>query len=156
MGKPSKLSKKILEQAIECGIESLGDWVHRKGYEVDFDYSVHDEFRPADSLITISTRCGREKQLYAFLHECGHLILNNNEKLYEKKYPSSAKMAHFQSNKKLERSHKYKIDVISEEIDAWRKGRELAKRLDIYVDEEKYYSLMTECVYTYVKHLARS
>ncbi len=156
MGKPLKLNKKTLEKLFGNGLETLQTWAHKKGYDVDFDYLVRDEYRPADNLITICTRYGKEKQLYALLHECGHLILGKNESLYEKKYPSSAKMAYFQSNKKLERSHKYKIDVISEEIDAWRKGQELAKRLDIYIDEEKYYSLMTKCVYSYVRHLART
>ncbi len=65
-------------------------------------------------------------------------------------------MSCFNSNKRLERSHKYKVDVIAEELDAWRKGKELAKRLDIYINEDNYYSLMTKCVYSYVRHLARS
>ena len=37
-------------------------------------------------------------------------------------------MAHYVSNKRLERSPKYKVDVMAEEIDAWRKGKDLAKR----------------------------
>lgn len=156
MGKPLKVSKKFLDKAFDIGLESLTTWAHKKGCEVDFDYSVRDEYRPADNLITICTRYGKEKQLYAFLHECGHLILGKNEGSYEKKYPSSAKMSYFISNKRLERSHKYKVDVIAEELDAWRKGKELAKRLDIYINEDNYYSLMTKCVYSYVRHLARS
>ena len=59
------------------------------------------------------------------------------------------------SNKALERSKKYKVDVMAEEIDAWRKGRELANRLDIFVDDEKYYNIQTECLYSYIQHLAR-
>ena len=59
------------------------------------------------------------------------------------------------SNKRLERSPKYKVDVLTEEIDAWRKGKELANRLEIYIDEDNYYSIMAKCVYTYIKDLAR-
>ena len=152
----SKSLKKLKKQAFESGIEELIDWTDKKGYSIDFDYCVRDEFHPADKIITISLRQGSENRLYSLLHECGHLILNNNEALYAKKYPSSMKMAYCNnSNKRLERSPKYKVDVLTEEIDAWRKGKELANRLEIYIDEDNYYSIMAKCVYTYIKDLAR-
>ena len=143
------------EKLIDLGLESLQEWTHKKGIEIEFDYCVRDEFRASDKLITISTRQGAENQLYALLHECGHLMLGKNEKLYAQKYPSSMKLA-YRDNKRLEKSHKYKVDVVAEEIDAWRKGRQLANRLNNYVDDEKYYAIMTKCVYSYIKHLARS
>jgi len=150
----SKSLKKLKKQAFETGIEELIEWTNKKGYDIEFDYCVQDEFRPGDKMITISTRQGREKQLYSLLHECGHLILQNNDDLYNTKYPSSAKMAYCTNNKRLERSPKYKVDVMTEEIDAWRKGKDLAKRLDIYIEEEEYYLVSTKCLYTYIKSLA--
>ena len=153
--KVSKPLKKLKQQAFESGIEELIEWTNKKGYDIEFDYCVQDEFRPDDKMITISTRQGREKQLYSLLHECGHLILQNNDDLYSAKYPSSAKMANYNSNRTLERSEKYKVDVMAEEIDAWRKGKDLAKRLGVYVDEDNYYSTSTKCLYTYIKSLAR-
>ncbi len=147
--------KDFKQQLIEIGIETLENWTYKKGYTTDFDYCVQDEFRPNDKLITINTRQGRENQLYALLHECGHLILDKNEESYAKKYPSSMKLA-YRNNKRLEKSYKYKVDVVAEEIDAWRKGRALANRLNIYVDDEKYYTIMTKCVYGYIMQAARS
>ena len=154
-GKVGKSLKKLKKQAFEPGIEELIDWTHKKGHSIEFSYCVQDEFRGEDNMITISLRQGIENQLYSLLHECGHLILHNNENLYEKKYPSSAKMSYFTSNKRLERSPKYKVDVLAEEIDALRKGKDLAKRLEIYIDEDSYYSVMAKCVYSYIKDLAR-
>jgi len=151
----SKPLKKLKQQLFEVGIEELIEWTNKKGYSIDFDYCVQDELRPGDKMITINTRQGREKQLYALLHECGHLILGNNEELYAKKYPSSNKMAYCNSNKRLERSDKYKVDILAEEIDAWRKGKDLAKRLGIYIDEDNYYSVTSKCVYSYVRVLAK-
>ena len=151
----NKSLKSIENKLFQDGIEKLIEWTNKKNFDVHFGHCLTDEYRPADRLITISTRFGEEKQLYAFLHECGHLLLGKDEKSYTKKYPSSAKMWEFNSNKKLERSKKYKVDVVSEEIDAWRKGKEIAKRLDIYVNDENYYSLMSECVYGYILHVAR-
>ena len=151
----SKPLKKLKKQVFESGICDLIEWAHKKGYSIDFDYCVQDELRPADKLITISTRQNEEKQLYSLLHECGHLILAKNETSYEKKYPSSTKMAYFNSNKRLARSPQYKVDILAEEIDAWRKGEDLAKRLDIWIDEENYYKTKSKCVYTYIKSLAK-
>ena len=151
----SKPLKKLKQQLFEAGIEDLIEWTNKKGYDIEFDYCVHDEYRPDDRMITISTRQGLEKQLYSILHECGHLILQNNDDLYNAKYPSSAKMANYNSNRTLERSVGYKVDVMTEEIDAWKKGKDLAKRLNIYVDEDNYYSISTKCLYTYIKSLAR-
>ena len=144
----------LKKKLFKLGIESAVEWARKKGVRVEFDYCVQDEYRSSDGLITISTRQGIENQLYSLLHECGHLALDINPKLYSKSFPTSMKLA-YKSNKALERSKKYKVDIMSEEIDAWRKGRELANRLDIYVDDEKYYNLKVECLYGYIQHLAR-
>ena len=144
----------LKQKLFKLGIESAVEWAEKKGVTVEFDYCVQDEYRSADNLITVNTRQGIENQLYSLLHECGHLALDKNIKLYSKRFPTSMKLA-IKSNKALERSKKYKVDVMAEEIDAWRKGRELANRLDIYVNDEKYYNIQTECLYSYIQHLAR-
>jgi hypothetical protein len=145
---------KLKQKLFKLGIESAVEWAEKKGVSVEFDYCVQDEYRSADGLITINTRQGMENRLYALLHECGHLALDSNEALYSKRFPTSMKLA-IKGNKALTRSKKYKVDTMAEEIDAWRKGRELAHRLDIYVDDEKYYNLQVECLYGYIQHLAR-
>ena len=150
----SKSRKKLKKKVFVLGLETVCEWVAKKNYSVVFDYCVQDEFSSADNCISVNTRQNIENQLYTLLHECGHLILHNNENLYNKNYPSSAKMACYSRNIRLERSPKYKVDVLSEEIDAWRKGKDLANRLDVYIDEEKYYSMMTKCVYSYINTLA--
>ena len=148
-------SQKVKKKKFEAGLDKLIEWSTKKGFSIDFDYCGHDEFRSTEKAISINTRQSRENQLYALLHECGHLILQNNDDLYNAKYPSSAKMAYCTNNKRLESSPKYKVDVMAEEIDAWRKGKDLAKRLGVYVDEDNYYSISTKCLYTYIKSLAR-
>ena len=58
-------------------------------------------------------------------------------------------------HKQLERSPKYKVDCIAEEIEAWRRGKNLAERLGLYINEEKYNALTAECVYSYIKWAAK-
>ncbi len=145
---------KLKQKLFEIGIMSAVEWAESKGIHVEFGYCVQDEYRSVDNMITVNTRQGIENQLYSLLHECGHLALDKNAKLYSKRFPTSMKLA-FKNNKAIERSKKYKVDVMSEEIDAWRKGKELANRLDIYIDEEKYYDVQTKCLYSYIQYLAK-
>ena len=151
----SKREKLIRKNLFKLGLKQITSWAVNKDYHVEFCYSVQDEFRPSDSMITINKRQGLEKQLYSLLHECGHLLLQQSEDAYAEKYPASAKMAGYNRNSRLQRSAKYKVDVISEEIDAWRRGKALANRLGVYVDEEAYHSLMALCVHSYMMSLTR-
>ena len=57
-------------------------------------------------------------------------------------------------NRRLEKSKKYKVDVISEEIEAWQRGKKLAERLGIYINEDKFNEIMNKCIFTYVEWAA--
>jgi len=145
----SKEAKKIL---FEDGISTVSMWLHDKGWTIDFDYLNKDEMSPTEKLVTVNTRQGIEKQLYSLLHECGHVLVQQNWLRYEKDYPATAKMNCYPSvNKRLERTPKYKVDVLSEEIEAWKRGKTLAKRLGIFLDEKKYNDLASRCIFSYVK-----
>ena len=150
------INKKLEKRLFEAGMSRLITWIDNKSWTMDIDYTNRDEMIPANKHITINGRQGLEKQLYSFLHECGHLLIQKNWDSYTKAYPASAKMYNYATtHKQLERSHKYKVDCISEEIEAWRRGKNLADRLGIYINEEKYNALTSECVYSYITWAAK-
>ena len=131
-------------------------WLEKKNWTVDIDYTNRDEIVPSSKVVFINSRQGIEKQFYSFLHECGHLLIQANWTNYEKAYPATAKMfAYASTHKQLERSAKYKVDQISEEIEAWKRGKNLADRLGLYINEEKYNALTAECVYSYITWAAK-
>lgn len=149
-------AKKLEKQLFEAGMCRLITWLEKKGWSMDIDYCNRDELIPASKHISINGRQGVEKQLYSFLHECGHLLVQQNWDKYEKAYPATAKMYHyFSTNKQLERTAKYKVDCISEEIEAWKRGKSLADRIGIYINEEKYNAFLSECVYSYIQWAAK-
>jgi len=151
-GVMTTLDKDLEKKLFESGIVLLIQWLEKKGWTVDFDYLNQDEMIPPSKLINVSTRQGVEKQLYSFLHECGHLLIQSNWNRYEKEYPATAKMnACATVHKQIERSPKYRVDCLSEEIEAWKRGKKLADRLGLYYNEEKYNDLASKCVMTYVK-----
>ena len=152
----SVVNKEIEHQLFEGGLCILTTWLENKGWSMDISYLNRDEMIPAEKHININSRQGIEKQLYSFLHECGHLLIQTNWTKYETSYPATAKMNQYATvRKQLERSPKYKVDCIAEEIEAWRRGKSLAERLGLYINEEKYNALTAECVYSYIKWAAK-
>jgi len=43
------------------------------------------------------------------------------------------------------------VSLVAEETEAWRRGRNLARRLGESIDNERYDNMMANCVYTYIK-----
>jgi len=151
-GMMTTLDKELEKKLFEAGMGELMVWLDKKGWTLDLDYLNQDEMVPSNKHININTRQGIEKQFYSLLHECGHLLIQSNWNRYEKDYPATAKMnAYATTNKQLARSPKYKVDCISEELEAWRRGKKLADRLALYYNEEKYNDLASKCVYTYIQ-----
>jgi hypothetical protein len=144
-------SKKLKKLLFKAGISKLIDWLWVKDWDLEFDYTGKDEMDPNSKCVTISTRQGAEKQLYSLLHECGHILVQSNETRYNKKFPAQAKRNCYLSHRQLEKSRKYKVDVISEEIEAWERGKSLANRLGIYIDEDKFNEIKVACIFTYVE-----
>jgi len=79
------MQKKFEQRIFQHGLDTLVEWVGNKNYNVEFDYCVRDEYRPDVKTISINTRQGVENRLYTLMHECGHLLLQKDEKFYEKK-----------------------------------------------------------------------
>jgi len=143
--------KKIRERLFEDGFSRTTEWLEKKGWTYECDYCVRDEMSSQGKYITISKRQGQEKQLYSLLHECGHLLIQNNDEKYERSYPTQARMNQFQAHRGIEKSKDYKVDVVREEIEAWDRGKKLANRLGIFVDEKNFRKVSSQCIYTYIE-----
>ena len=133
-------------------IKKVVNWIKTKGYDVEFSFANRDEIDIFEKEIRISSRSSIENQLYGLLHECGHLLINNNEKRYKKTYIMTNVI---ESRKTLHRglfkSKQCQIDIIAEEIDAWRHGKNLAKRLKININNKSYNKEMAKHVFSYVR-----
>ena len=146
------INKDVKKVLFDAGIGRLIDWLQKRHWTIDIDYCNQDEVQPGNKQVTINSRQGIEKQLYSLLHECGHILVQQNWERYEKNYPAVAKMNCYATvNRQLEKSSKYKVDILSEEIEAWRRGKSLAGRLGVFIDEEKYNNLASECIYSYIQ-----
>ena len=149
------LSKEIRDQLFEASLELLEQWAVNKNWMVEFEYLGKDEMDPGSKTISISTRQSLENQVYTMLHECGHVLVQTNHAAYAKRYPATAKMNMCSAiDRRLEKTKKYKVDVLSEEIEAWQRGLKLADRLGIYVEKDNYIKIMNRCIFSYVEWAA--
>lgn len=131
----------------EKSIEILTEWAEKKNHSVELQNQLPDQLNYEDKTIYIHTRQGIESQVYSLLHECGHLLIYLDNKSFEKDYPMYA----YAATKRQEGTNKWKVSVIAEEYEAWKRGRKLATRLNIPVDKKKYDKIMTDALMSYIK-----
>lgn len=137
-----------MTKLIEQSIDKIESWLAKKGFallksklptiqdEVDFDRKV----------VFLSLRSKPECQLYSLLHECGHVVIRTR-KDYGIRFAASVEREENPSKNETNRSI---VEQIEEEILAWREGQALANKLDIYVNDSKYYKYGYRWVMSYV------
>ena len=126
-------------------IESLEKFCEKKGWEVEYTLKepYSDTAHPTEKLLIIQRDRRPEITFYCFLHEIGHMLICQNQAGYDHKYG----LVYEKFN---EKSQTHKIVRVEEELDAWKHGLKLAKRLKLYVRRKKYEEIKARCVMTYV------
>lgn len=126
-------------------INMLTSYCSSKGWKVVFTQKTpHSDFAyPDDKLITIQKDRKAEVTFYYFLHEIGHMMMCQNKVGYEEKY--SAVFEEFHGN-----SQTYKIARIEEELEAWKTGLRLARRLNLSVNRRNFENIKSRCVTSYL------
>jgi len=126
--------------------ERVYEWAESRGYQIVEGPEEEDACWSDVKQITIYSSQGIENRLYSLLHECGHALIRSSAKDFQYQYPAHA-MAELDGRKR--RSDKYKVSLVEEEMEAWKRGRRLAKRLGIFIDEQNYNKLKTKCLIGY-------
>jgi hypothetical protein len=111
--------------------------VNRLGYEVYEGSDLDDVCMSDTKQIHICSRNGIENKLYALLHECGHALIRENWTKFQKEFP-----AHARSEER--------VSLIEEEFEAWKRGKRLAKRLGIELDEDRFEKHKAQCLMSYI------
>tara|TARA_R110001592_G_scaffold188358_2_gene433463 strand:+ start:5720 stop:6127 length:408 start_codon:yes stop_codon:yes gene_type:complete len=129
------------------GIKKLKNWLSKYGFSLVYgsdDYVCWDA-----SIVCINSRNRQENKLYALIHECGHVMVDNNrDRLYES---SSMVQRSYEGRRP---SKQKRIAVVAEEIEAWRRGERLARKLKIDIDEPKFDKQRTMAIMSYINWAA--
>jgi hypothetical protein len=126
----------------DSSISQVVVWLEERGYYVEFDKSGDDSVDRIAKVVSINTTRSEETQLYIILHECGHIlvaesdiIVNGIDEVLEK-YSYSSKI--------------YKTFTVIEEVEAWKRGLALARRLKIPINKKKWNRDVSRAIYKYM------
>ncbi len=97
--------------------------------------------------IYVSSRLGIEKRLYVLMHEVGHVLIRWNWDKFEKEFSSHA--GHYMDGRRS-RSRDFKVSTLEEEFEAWKRGKRVAKRLGVVIDDEKFSKFKSSCLMSYI------
>lgn len=123
------------------GITKLLDWCTQRSLMVEFTTTANGTWWPDENRIEISGRCGPERQLLWFLHECGHALIDRS---IVQRYGTTR-------SEPNQRSLIVKVEEVAEELEAWNRGYNLVQRLGIHVNAKRYKKLRAEAVATYFR-----
>lgn len=115
--------------------------------KVIFSNFDQDMCYPAVGLVCIRKSQNWKNRLFSLLHEIGHIEIFRNKENWAKDFTLYSCE---NIDGRVQRSKKFQVSLIAEEIDAWRIGRQIAQDLGIFFDPAEYKAVMNECVFTYI------
>jgi len=130
-----------------CQFWRMVEYANGLGFEILLDSDEEDRVDFDETTIYIKSRNHPETKFYTLLHEIGHAeIFVNSSRKFEEDHP----MFYQYSDGRVERSYAYRVSIVAEEIEAWRVGRNIARNLKLFIDDEKYDKHMTASLMTYI------
>ena len=126
----------------QCYLDLLVIWAYDRGYSVFFERNGDDSICDNSKIISIKNTVTKESQLFTLLHECGHLLIYKNGDVFNLNDIRASYS---------EGSQIYKTYRVIEEIEAWKRGRQLAKRLNISIDQDRWDRAISRAITKYIK-----
>lgn len=123
----------------------LVDWCHRRGLQVIFAKHENGTYVELEGMITIAANASIEKQVFYLLHECGHHLISQHPG-----EPNRFVNGYNQMDSRVIRTFNHRLACLEEEIEAWQRGRNLARKLNLNLNEEILEKLRVHCLRTYV------
>lgn len=119
------------------GIHVVVEWCKARSLAVEFKSNGIGEYVPP-RLITANYRVKPETQLYTLLHEIGHyqIAMCGSDRFKSESQTGTASA---------------KIDVLSEEYEAWDRGWKLGQYLELELDSKSFNTYRVKCLRSYVK-----
>ena len=132
---------------IEHSLDLIESWLDKKGFVLCKSKKprIQDEVDFERKVVFLSLRSSPINQLYSLLHECGHVIIRGR-KDYKTKYKSHYKV----SEEVLPPTMQSSVEEVEEEINAWREGENLCKKLSIEINTDDYYKYASRWVMSYI------
>jgi len=156
--------RKMSDEEFKTATEKVVCFAASTGVEVKFSSRYRCTHKVCDKIIYMNSRMKPSKTYYILLHEMGHSVIQSymtkgqDHSEYMLNYPGNVDentmcytaeggREHLLSKKDQRRRN---ITIIHEELDAWRKGIDIAAILQLPLSLYDYYSMATKGVESYV------
>lgn len=130
------------KKRIQRDLDQLTAWVFDKGYFVFFDKDGDDSICRESKIISIKNTRSLQTQLYTLIHECGHLLIYKNNSVFEYSRIDDSYG---------ENTATRKCFRVIEEVEAWKRGRTLAKKLGIELCDKKWDREVSSAINKYMR-----
>jgi NOL1/NOP2/fmu family ribosome biogenesis protein len=136
-----------MEDTTQQNLSAIEHWLDKKGFVVckSNKKRIEDEVDFERKVVFLSLRSKPLYQFYSILHECGHIVLRN-KKDYKKRFKNSVAVQNGDKCETLMSS----IEVIEEEILAWREGENLALSMSLELNSDHYYRYASRWLMGYI------
>ena len=128
----------------------IEDW----GYEVVLYSGAQERVELGPKTVHINSACHPETKFYTLLHEVGHIMIRRGWRKFALSYPNYLDSPDAAVDGRRERRKSYRVGLIAEEIEAWKRGREWAEKKGMYVDIFKYDTDASSALMTYIEWVA--
>jgi len=129
------------------GIEEVVSWCSFRRISVEFYKGCGGTYDSSDRTIRINSRQSIEKQLYVLLHECGHLLIDDRSETTGFRF----RHGYHAPDSEIRRRFIYKCTIVEEELEAWHRGRKLAGKLGIKINDDVFSTLKATFIKSYMK-----
>lgn len=124
----------------EESLDELEMWAMERGYYVSYAAGGDNCICRVSKLIEINSSCSIDKRVVYLLHECGHALIFEN-----------GSVSQFKDKRNYNKNTvSHKVFVVMEEIEAWKRGRSLARRLRIPIDDVEWEKSMVKALKKYI------
>lgn len=134
------------DHAAARNLAKLVDWCGKRGLEVLFTRHENGTYDEIDKIILIAANALPEKQVFYLIHECGHHLIHQHPG-----NPNRFELGYDQTDPEILRRFDHRLACLEEEIEAWQRGRNLARKLRLKLDEEALNQLRVHCLHSYTK-----
>ena len=129
---------------------TVSEWLLKKGYVVSLCTDAEDQVHIEEKIVQIDSRQHAESRFYTLLHEAGHVLIRQGWKQFHADHPMYASSG----DGRNVRCRAYRVSLVAEECEAWKRGRRLAKRLGLFVYDKKYDQISIECLMSHIQWAA--
>ena len=141
----------IAKEDWEFQIGYLEELLSEHGYLLIEDTDEEDRIEFDERAVYLNSRLHPETRFYTLLHELGHLdIFVNGAQQFQDEHPMYIQ----HQDGRSPNGKAYRVSLLAEELEAWRRGRRIARQEGMIIDDFKYDKMMTDCVMSYINWAA--